>query len=75
MLLKKADGNNQSKTSIQTVMIVMNTAEENKTIAFKRFAERTKSFSKMKNIIADAVSDINDFKLDSYRSSVFELMK
>jgi glycosidase len=59
----------------QTVMVVMNTAKENKVIALKRFEERTKGFSKMKNIITGAVSDLNDFKLDSYRSSVFELIK
>ena len=59
----------------QTVMIVMNTAKENKTIALKRFAERTKGFSKMKNIITGAVSDMSDFKLDTYKSGVFELMK
>ena len=59
----------------QTVMIVMNTAKENKNIALKRFEERTKGFSKMKNIITGAVSDIKDFNLDSYKSSVFELIK
>jgi neopullulanase len=59
----------------QTVMIVMNTAKENKNIALKRFEERTKGFSKMRNIITGAVSDLNDFKLDSYRSGIFELLK
>jgi neopullulanase len=59
----------------QTVVVVMNTAKENKNIALKRFEERTKGFSKMKNIVTGAVSDLNDFKLDSYRSSVFELIK
>jgi glycosidase len=59
----------------QTVMVVMNTAKENKNIALKRFEERTKGFSKMKNIITGTVSDLNDFKLDSYRSGVFEMIK
>ena len=59
----------------QTVMVVMNTAKENKTIALKRFEERTKGFSKMKNIITGVVSDLKDFSLDSYKSSVFELIK
>jgi len=59
----------------QTVMVVMNTAKENKTIALKRFEERTKGFSKMKNIITGAMSDLKDFSLDSYKSSVFELIK
>lgn len=59
----------------QTLMVVMNTAKENKTIALKRFEERTKGFSKMKNIITGTVSDLKDFNLDSYKSSVFELIK
>jgi glycosidase len=59
----------------QTVMVVMNTAKENKSIALKRFEERTKGFSKMKNIITGAVTDLKDFNLDSYKSSVFELIK
>jgi glycosidase len=59
----------------QTVMVVMNTAKETKSITLKRFEERTKGFSKMKNIITDAISGISDFKLDSYRSGVFELLK
>jgi len=59
----------------QTVMVVMNTAKENKAIALKRFEERTKGFSRMKNIITGAVTDLKDFNLDSYKSSVFELIK
>jgi glycosidase len=59
----------------QTVMVVMNTAKENKAIALKRFEESTKGFSKMKNIITGIVSDLKDFNLDSYKSSVFELIK
>ena len=59
----------------QTVMVVMNTAKENKTIALKRFEERTKGFSKMKNINSGAVTEIKDFSLDSYISNVFELIR
>ena len=59
----------------QTVMVVMNTAKENKTIELKRFAERTNGFSKMKNINTGAITELKDFKLDSYRSNVFELLK
>lgn len=59
----------------QTVMVLMNTAKENKAIVLKRFEERTKGFSKMKNIITGAVTDLKDFDLDSYKSSVFELIK
>lgn len=59
----------------QTVMVIMNTAKENKTIALKRFEERTKGYSKMKNIATGIVSDLKDISLDSYKSAVFELMK
>jgi len=59
----------------QTVMVIMNTAKENKSITLKRFEERTKGFSKMKNIITGVVSDLKDFNLDSYKSSVFELIR
>jgi glycosidase len=59
----------------QTVMVVMNTTKENKSIPLKRFEERTKGFSKIKNIITGALSDLKDFNLDSYKSSVFELIR
>lgn len=59
----------------QTVMVVMNTAKEKKNVKMNRFTERTKGFSKMKNIISGTVSDLSDFSLDSYDSGVYELMK
>jgi glycosidase len=59
----------------QTVMIVMNTAKETKLISIKRFEERTKAFSKMKNINTGMISDLKDFNLPSFASSVFELVK
>jgi glycosidase len=59
----------------QTVMVVMNTAKENKKVAVKRFEERTKGFSKMKDIFSGTITALKDFNLDSYRSAVYELMK
>ncbi len=59
----------------QTVMVVMNTAKENKMVALKRFQERTIGFSKMKNIATGAITDLKDFNLDSYKSAVYELLK
>ncbi len=59
----------------QTIMTVMNTAKEKKTVALKRFEERTRGFSKMKNILSGIVSDIKDFDLDSYKSVLVELIK
>lgn len=59
----------------QTVMIVMNTAKEKKSISMKRFIERTSGFSKMKNILSGVVTGLSDFSLDSYTSSIYELEK
>lgn len=59
----------------QTVMVVMNTAKETKNISLKRFDERTKGYTKMKNVITGAVSDLKDVNLEPYKSSVFELIK
>ena len=59
----------------QTVMVVMNTAKERKSINIKRFAERTKGFFKMKNIFSKDVTDLSDFSLDSYNSVIYELEK
>ena len=59
----------------QTVMIVMNTAKDKKTVALNRFAERTKGFGKMKNILTGLVTNMQDFDLNSYKSTVYELMK
>lgn len=59
----------------QTVMTIMNTAKEAKTINMKRYVERTKGFSKMKNIITGNISDIKDFKLNSYNTELFELLR
>lgn len=59
----------------QTIMVVMNTAKEAKEINLKRFAERTNGFTTMKNILTGEISDLKDFKLNSFNSSVFELLK
>ncbi|MFZ1370108.1 MAG: glycoside hydrolase family 13 protein [Ferruginibacter sp.] len=59
----------------QTIMVVMNTAKEKKTISLKRFTERTAGFSNMKNILTGTVTGLNDFQLESYGSAVFELLK
>ncbi len=59
----------------QTIMVVMNTAKESKNIAVKRFEERTKGFSRMKDIHTGTLSEIKDLKLDAYSSAVFELQK
>ena len=62
-----------SKT--QTVMVVMNTAKEQKNISPSAFAERTKSFSKMKNIITGEISALKDFAVGAKASGVWELIQ
>lgn len=59
----------------QTVMVVINTAKEKKTIKPDRFVERTKGFSQVKNIFTGTVSPLAEMTLDSYNSAVYELVK
>jgi glycosidase len=59
----------------QTIMVVMNTSKEKKTIFVKRFEERTKGFSKMKNIHTGEITALSDFSLDTKGSGVYELLK
>jgi glycosidase len=60
----------------QTVMVVMNTSKEEKTINPQRFSERIKGFSKAKNIVTSAVSDLsNNWKIPGKTVWVLELTK
>jgi len=59
----------------QTVMVAMNTAKEKKNINISRFAERTKGFSRAKNILSGAVTDLSDFSLGTSETVVLELNK
>jgi len=59
----------------QTVMVVMNTAKKNKRININRFAGRTKGFSRAKNILSGAVTDLSDFSLGASETVVLELNK
>ncbi|MBK7434050.1 MAG: glycoside hydrolase family 13 protein [Chitinophagaceae bacterium] len=59
----------------ETVMTVMNTSKEKKTIALDRFAERTRGFSKIRDIHSGLVSDLKAIELGSYESGVFLLVK
>ena len=43
----------------QTIMIVMNTSNDEKKVDTKRFIERTKNFTKAKNIITQTVNDLS----------------
>ena len=59
----------------QTIMIVMNTSNQTKTISPLNYSERTKGFSQMKNIITGEVTQLSDYSLNSKASAVWELIK
>jgi neopullulanase len=59
----------------QTVMTVLNTAKEKKTISVQHYSERTRGFTKMKNIVTGEITDIKDFSLEPMESGVWELVK
>lgn len=59
----------------QTIFVVLNTAKEKKTVRVKRFEERTKGFTKMKNIHTGEVTALSDFDVEAKSSVVFELIK
>ena len=59
----------------QTVMTVMNTGKEKKTISLKRFEERSKGFSKMRNIQTGTVQPLGDVELEAKGSGVWELVR
>jgi neopullulanase len=62
-------------TDKQTVMIVMNTAKEEKIIDFTKYAERTNGFSNYKDIFTKSISPIKNMTIGSYKAAVMELMK
>ena len=61
--------------NLQTVMVIMNTAKEQKNIIMSKFSERKNSFTKMKNIITGEVTDLKDISVEAKGSGVYELMK
>lgn len=60
---------------VQTIMVVMNTAPEKRNIRISRFAERTKGFSGMKDIVDGTMYALADITLDPYRSVIYELTR
>jgi len=59
----------------QTIMTVLNTAKEKKTISMKTYAERTNGFTKMKNVISGETKPLEDFSVEPMGSGVWELLK
>ena len=61
--------------NLQTVMVIMNTAKEQKNIVMSKYSERTNGFTKMKNIITGSVTDLRDISIEAKTSDVYELIK
>jgi hypothetical protein len=59
----------------QTVMVVMNTAKEEKNISVNKYTERTTGFTKMQDVYTKKINELQDFKLGSYQAVVLELQK
>lgn len=61
--------------STQTIMTVLNTAKEKLTISMADYSERTKGFTKKKNIITGEITPLLDFSMMPMESGVWELEK
>jgi neopullulanase len=60
----------------QTVMCVMNTSDNNRTIDFSRYAERTKGFGSARNVITDETLRTDDnIQINGTEMLVLELLK
>ena len=59
----------------QTIMVIMNTAKTDKTISFKKYAERTTGFTQTTDIITKVTTAINDITIGSYKTIVLELKR
>lgn len=59
----------------QTIFVVLNTAKEKKKVSVKRFEERTKGFTRMKNIHTGEIISLSDFDVEAKASAVFELIR
>ena len=59
----------------QTVVVVMNTSKEEKTIRLGRYAERTAGFKQYKDVITKTTGPLTEFTLGSYKTVVYELIK
>ena len=59
----------------QTIMVVMNTAKTEKNITINNYSERTGGFTMFKDVITKETGKLKDFKLGSYKTAVYELIK
>lgn len=59
----------------QTVMIIVNTANEEKKVSLKRFAERTTGFKKYTDVISKAGGELSEISIGASQTKVLELLK
>lgn len=59
----------------QTVMVVMNTANEEKKVSIGKYDERVIGFTKMKDVISGNIVGLQDFMVEPKSTGVFELLK
>jgi hypothetical protein len=60
----------------QTVMCVMNTSKEKRTIDFSKYSERINGFARAKNILTDEeMSATGSFPINATEMFVLELLK
>ena len=59
----------------QTVMVISHTGTEDMTVKMARFTERTKGFTKLKNIQNGEITPLKDFTIKPKQSFVFELIR
>ncbi len=59
----------------QTVMVVMNTSKEEKTIDPAIYAERVKGFTRYTDVIGKTRGSLEPFKLGSFQTAVYELTR
>ncbi|HVK96678.1 MAG TPA: alpha-amylase family glycosyl hydrolase [Flavisolibacter sp.] len=59
----------------QTVMVIMNTDNKDRQVKMERFTERTKGFTKMKNILSGEVTPLQDLSISKMDIAIYELVK
>ena len=57
----------------QTIMVVMNTAKEERKIKINRYNERTGAFKNYTDVVTKTKGALTDFNLGSYKTVVYEL--
>ena len=62
-------------TNTQTVMVIMNTAKEEKKVHLEKYAERLNGFIKYKDVISKEELELKDIMIGSYKTLVLELKK